>query len=317
MRKNIKTLNKKKIALIVIGIVVLLLLSGFSYLYYLLNKPNKIEIDESKLSINTSLDQNTNSEVTNIALFGIDAPEGVRGRSDAIMILSIDETNKKLKLSSIMRDSYVNIEGYGKDKITHAYAFGGAELAMNTLNQNFDLNISRFITVNFTTLPKIINDLDGVQINITSGDLKYINSYIDNLNKINKTSSPHISSTGLQTLDGTQATAYARIRYDGGDQARTSRHRNVLEAVFNKLLSTSASKYPKVLEELLPLVDTNISPTEFMSFGTDVLSMKPKKINEKMFPCDTHRKGEMIKGVSYQTFNIKEETKEIHEFIYE
>lgn len=302
MGKNIKTLNKKKIALIVIGIVVLLLLSGFSYLYYLLNKPNKIEIDESKLSINTSLEQNTNAEVTNIALFGIDAPEGVRGRSDAIMILSIDETNKKLKLSSIMRDSYVNIEGYGKDKITHAYAFGGAELAMNTLNQNFDLNISRFITVNFTTLPKIIDALGGITVNITEAEIKYI---------------PGVTHSGTQTLNGAEALAYSRIRYDGGDQMRTQRQRNVLEDVFDKLVSTSPTKIPSLLDTLLPLVDTNISPTEFMSLGTDVLSIKPKKINEKMFPCDTHRKGEMIKGVSYQTFNIKEETKEIHEFIYE
>ncbi|MCR6513710.1 MAG: LCP family protein [Clostridium chrysemydis] len=302
MGKNIKALNKKKIALIVIGIVVLLLLSGFSYLYYLLNKPNKIEIDESKLSINTSLEQNTNSEVTNIALFGIDAPEGVRGRSDAIMILSIDETNKKLKLSSIMRDSYVNIEGYGKDKITHAYAFGGAELAMNTLNQNFDLNISRFMTVNFTTLPKIIDALGGITVNITEAEIKYI---------------PGVTHSGTQTLNGAEALAYSRIRYDGGDQMRTQRQRNVLEDVFDKLVSTSPTKIPSLLDTLLPLVDTNISPTEFMSLGTDVLGFKTTKISEKRFPCDTHRKGEMIKGVSYQTFNIKEETKEIHEFIYE
>lgn len=302
MGKNYKNLNKKKIILITTTTVLVLILAGFSYLYYLLNKPNKIEIDESKLSINTSLEQNTNSEVTNIALFGIDAPEGVRGRSDAIMILSIDETNKKLKLSSIMRDSYVNIEGYGKDKITHAYAFGGAELAMNTLNQNFDLNISRFITVNFTTLPKIIDALGGITVNITEAEIKYI---------------PGVTHSGTQTLNGAEALAYSRIRYDGGDQMRTQRQRNVLEDVFGKLVSTSPTKIPSLLDTLLPLVDTNISPTEFMSLGTDVLSIKPKKINEKMFPCDTHRKGEMIKGVSYQTFNIKEETKEIHEFIYE
>lgn len=302
MGKNYKNLNKKKIILITTTTVLVLILAGFSYLYYLLNKPNKIEIDESKLSINTSLEQNTNSEVTNIALFGIDAPEGVRGRSDAIMILSIDETNKKLKLSSIMRDSYVNIEGYGKDKLTHAYAFGGAELAMNTLNQNFDLNISRFITVNFTTLPKIIDALGGITVNITEAEIKYI---------------PGVTHSGTQTLNGAEALAYSRIRYDGGDQMRTQRQRNVLDDVFGKLVSTSPTKIPSLLDTLLPLVDTNISPTEFMSLGTDVLSMKPKKINEKMFPCDTHRKGEIIKGVSYQTFNIKEETKEIHEFIYE
>ncbi|WP_207729548.1 LCP family protein [Clostridium chrysemydis] len=302
MVNKIKNLNKKKIIIIVVSVILLVLISGFSYLYYLLSKPNKIEIDESKLSINTSLDKNANAEVTNIALFGIDAPEGVRGRSDAIMILSIDETHKKLKLSSIMRDSYVNIEGYGKDKITHAYAFGGAELAMNTLNQNFDLNISRFITVNFTTLPKIIDALGGITVNITEAEIKYI---------------PGVTHSGTQTLNGAEALAYSRIRYDGGDQMRTQRQRNVLEDVFGKLVSTSPTKIPSLLDTMLPLVDTNISPTEFMSFGTDVLSMKPKKINEKMFPCDTHRKGEMIKGVSYQTFNIKEETKEIHEFIYE
>lgn len=300
--KNLKNITKKKIILIIVSLILLLLIAGFTYLYYLLNKPNKIEIDESKLSINTSLDQNTNAEVTNIALFGVDAPEGVRGRSDAIMILSIDETNKKLKLSSIMRDSYVNIEGYGKDKLTHAYAFGGPELAMNTLNQNFDLNISRFITVNFTTLPKIIDKLGGITANITDAEIKYI---------------PGVTHSGTQILNGSEALAYSRIRYDGGDQMRTQRQRNVLEDVFGKLISTSPSKIPGLLDTLLPLVDTNISPTEFLSLGTDILELKTTKLSEKRFPCDTHRKGEMIKGISYQTFNIKEETKEIHKFIYE
>ncbi|MGG7099035.1 LCP family protein, partial [Clostridium sardiniense] len=166
----------KKILLVVCLLLVLFFGGSFMYIKSLLNKTTKVDINKDNLSINTEVTQklDKDNKVKNIALFGVDSPEGKNGRSDSIMILTIDDKNNELKLSSIMRDSYVNIKGHGEDKITHAYAFGGPELAVNTLNQNFDLDIEHFITVDFTSLPKIIDEIGGIDLNITEGDLKYI-----------------------------------------------------------------------------------------------------------------------------------------------
>ncbi|MDZ7548740.1 LCP family protein, partial [Clostridium perfringens] len=136
------------------------------------------------------------------------------GRSDSIMILTLDSVHNKLKLTSIMRDSYVNIPGRGLDKINHAYAFGGPELAVRTLNENFDLNIKEFMAVDFTSLPTIIDKLGGVTINIIPEEISHI---------------PGITSAGNQVLNGKQALAYSRIRYaSGGDYKRTERQRTVV-----------------------------------------------------------------------------------------
>ena len=141
------------------------------------------------------------------------------------MIATMDIVNNKLKLPSIMRDSYVSINGYEYDKINHAYAFGGTELAINTLNQNFD----SFDSVNFTTLSMIIDYIGVIDIDIDSEELQYINGYIDDINKSNRTYAEHIYSASYQHLNGTQAMAYSRIRYTaGGDYKRTEKDREVL-----------------------------------------------------------------------------------------
>ena len=122
---------------------------------------DKVEVDKSDLQISQEITNsyNKSDKIKNIALFGVDAPDDENGRSDSIMIVTIDPAHEKLKLTSIMRDSYVNIPGYGLDKISHAYAFGGPQLAIKTLNENFGLNITNFMTVNFSSLPIIIDTL--------------------------------------------------------------------------------------------------------------------------------------------------------------
>ena len=316
--------TKKKMATwkkVIIGVVVAIIViiaAGMGYVYSTLNKTNKVKLDNDSLGLN----QNTQStdkkdDIINIALFGLDAPNGEVGRSDADLILTIDKKHHKLKLTSIMRDSYVDVKDHGMTKLTHAYAYGGPELALNTINTNFDLAIDKFITVNFTSLPKVIDKLGGVDINLTPGDLKYMNGYIKNLDNINKTDSPDINSTGMHHLDGTQALAYCRIRYDGGDQRRTQRQRTVLQAVFKKMKDTSVTQYPAILNELLPLVTTNISANEFISLGKDIVDTGATQFEDLKVPCDKHEDGKMIDGVYYMTYDLKAETKELHKFIYE
>ena len=235
-------MNKgKKITIWILGVILVVVLGGIAYFYgnHLFNKLEKVEIGKDDIGITEEVEEKLSQysdSIINIALFGVDAVDGEAGRSDSIMIATIDTVHKKLKLTSIMRDSYVAIDGHGNDKINHAYAFGGPQLAIKTLNENFDLNIEDFASVNFETLPKIIDKIGGIELDIDADELEYINGYIAHLNNINGTSEPAIESTGLQHVSGTQALAFCRIRYtSGGDYKRTERHREVLTKIFEKI----------------------------------------------------------------------------------
>ena len=313
MRENLsegKLSKGKKIVLWVLGIVVALVMLifafGYFYIHNLLSKATNVEINEESIGITEEVEdklKHYDDDIINIALFGIDEREGVVGRSDAIMIATIDKINNKLKLTSIMRDSYVNINGHGNDKINHAYAFGGPELAINTLNTNFDLNIKDFLAVNFTSLPRVIDKLGGVEMNITREEVSHI---------------PGINSPGTYNLTGEQALSYSRIRYaTGGDYKRTERQRNVLNSVFNKITQMNVTSYPSLLNEILPMIHTNLSPNEILSLGNEVISIGNSTLEQERFPKDGYSNGTMMNGIYYLTFNKESTVNQMHNYIFE
>lgn len=302
--------KSKKVAIwatCIAGILIFVLV-GATVFYgnYLLNKIDKVEIDKENVGITEEVEEKLSQyddKITNIALFGIDAEDGGVGRSDSIIIATLDFHNKKLKLTSIMRDSYVDIDGYGTDKINHAYAFGGAELAIKTLNQNFNLNIEDFVAVNFTTMPKIIDKIGGITVDITSEEVSYIQG---------------IESAGTYNLTGYQALDYSRIRYaTGGDYVRTERQRTVLTKIFEKILAMNPTKYPGLLSEVLPMVKTNFNSAEILELGTEVLSMGVASLEQERFPLDGYCEGKMIDGIYYLTFDKDATVNQLHEYIFE
>lgn len=318
--RNKKKKKKKKIWPIIlasmVGLFVMAVGGGYLYVNNVLNKIDKVDIDESKLGVNDELSKKY-GKVQNIALFGVDSTDGGNGRSDSTMILTIDREHKKLKITSLMRDSYVSIDGHGNDKLNHAYAFGGPELAIRTINQNFGLNIKDFATVNFSSLPKIIDTLGGVDIDIDSEELKYINDYINDLNRLNKTNVSSITKTGLQKLNGTQAMAYCRIRYTtGGDYKRTERHREVLEKLFEGIKEVSVAKYSTILNELMPMVKTSLSTSEILGLGTDMVNIG-RNLEQDRFPKDSDGKESMINGVYYLQFDKNTTKNKLHQWIFE
>ena len=243
------------------------------------------------------------NSIINIALFGVDSADASTGRSDSIIIATIDITHKKLKLTSVMRDSYVNISGIGNDKINHAYAFGGPQLAIKTLNENFNLNIEDFVAVNFDSLPKIIDMLGGVTVDITSEEVSHI---------------PGISSAGTYNLNGAQALSYSRIRYaTGGDYVRTERQRTILTKIFEKVLTINPMKYPSLLNEVLPMVQTSLDYSKILELGTEVLKMGVTTLEQERFPLDGYCQGEMINGVYYLTFNKALTVEQLYNYIFE
>lgn len=302
--------KRSKISLVILGVTlsILLIIVGGVYWYgsHLFNKIEKVEIDTNDVGIKEEVQEKLSEysdSVINIALFGIDAQDGEAGRSDSIIIATIDTTHKKLKLTSIMRDSYVTIADRGQDKINHAYAFGGAQLAIKTLNENFDLNIEDFVAVNFTTMPKIIDKLGGVTIDITSEEVSHI---------------PGIDSAGTYTLTGEQALAYSRIRYaSGGDYVRTDRQRNVLNKVFEKILATNVTQYPSLLSEILPMVKTSLDYSEILDLGNEVLKMGVTNLEQERFPRDEYCEGKMISGIYYLTFDKEQTVQQLHDYIFD
>ncbi len=270
---NGETLKGKKrkrirIFLTIILVILILLLLCFSgiawYVYNKLSKVNYVELEN--IEINEGVEEQLKG-YRNIVLFGVDARANTydNSRSDCIIIASINEDTNEVKLTSIYRDTYVYIEGHGYDKITHAYAYGGPELAINTINKNFDLDITEFVAVNFDAVVDIIDAIDGVNITIESDELNYINDYISAVDSQMGKRTPKVTKTGNQTLSGVQALAYSRIRYTaGGDYKRTERMRDVLNASFSKAKTMSVGKLNNLADILLPKVYTNITSNEIL-----------------------------------------------------
>ena len=274
-RKWLKVLGI--ILLVIILILGILIGAGYVYITDKLGKMNTVELDESQLGITAEASTKL-AKYRNVAIFGVDSRTddyGQGNRSDCIIIASINNESKEVRLVSVYRDTYVNIQGHGLDKITHAYSYGEAPLAINTLNTNLDLNISEFVTVNFDSVSDAVDELGGVTINIENEEVKYINDYIDATAKITHKTANHITSAGKQTLDGVQAVAYSRIRYTaGGDYKRTERMRNVIEAMTNKLKTKNVMEINNFLDAILPKVYTNISQKTIMSMIPDMISYK-------------------------------------------
>ena len=319
-----KKLSKTKKVIISIFLVFLLLIASLVFaINHFSSKIERVEIDRSVVTATGKDPAKEDEDIISIALFGTDFTENEQygnlyGAADATMILGIDTKNNRLKLFSFMRDLYLDLpDGSGdKQNLNYTMAYGGPELILKTINYNFNLTVDKFIHVSLHTLPTIIDKLGGVELNITSDELNFINGYIKGIDSENGTSTEKLTSPGLQTLNGTQAAAYCRIRYtEGSDFKRTERQRDVLAALFEKFKTASITDLAVMMNDILPLVSTNLTNTEIMSIATKVLSMGVPSIEQSRFPLDG--KSEMIAtDMLHLITDIDEITKDIHNFLY-
>lgn len=292
---------KKFFKVLFIILIILLLIIG-SVAVFLVNKLNKInyvEISKEEIEVNTGVEENL-SGYRNIALFGIDTRDDTYegSRSDCIMIASINHDTKEIKIVSVYRDTYLNIPGRGLDKVNHAYAYGGPVLSMSTLNTNLDLDITEFVTVNFTATKDIINAIGGVTLTVTDAEAKSI---------------PRISSGGTYLLDGEQALAYGRIRKIDNDYKRTERMRTVVMAVFEKAKTMSITELNKLANQLLPEIYTNISATEILALVPKIYSYSI--VESQGWPYET--RGITLGGVWYgPPVNLAKNVAELHKTLF-
>ncbi|MBU3209275.1 LCP family protein [Clostridium algidicarnis] len=322
-KKKSKVRKRKIIAYSLIFILFSIMSISVLYALNLLGKikTTVISKDTSDLGIDNSISPSfNNNDIINIALFGLDQHDpNEPSRSDATMIITIDKKADKIKMSSIMRDSYVNIDGHGKDKLNHAYAFGGPELALKTVNKNYKLNIKDFVSINFSNMEKLIDTLGGVEIDVKQAEIEKINYYVRELNSSRNSLPTYMTRPGKQKLNGMQALGYTRIRDVGnGDFERTDRQRIVLNQLFDNIKETGITKYPSIVSSLLPLVETSLSKTDIIKLGTDVLSNGKMSIEQERFPLDGYYKdgGEVINNVWYLPFDEDSTIKQINEYIF-
>lgn len=291
-------------------------------------------IDPDTLDMNTNLPDN----VINILLVGIDTRDtsltsGLQ-QGDVQIILSINKDTGSIKLTSLLRDMYVTIPGYvNKNRINVSYARGGGQLAMRTVNKNFEMNIQNYVTINFYGLASIIDAIGGVDIDLTKTEAGAINTYLrkhppkyDNTDGSQRVALE--KKDGVQHLDGVQAVMYARLRKIDNDFGRTARQRHLLELLLEKVMQDmSLDKMMTLIETCVPYVSTNMNPSTMVELGMTVLSsdiISRAKSGEELLeqhrvPMDGCYSYKDINGASViylSTNNMKKNVQSIHEFIY-
>lgn len=257
--------------------------------------------------------------ITNILLLSSDARPGEDvSRSDSIMILTIDNINKKLKVTSLMRDMLVKIDGHGEEKLNHAFAYGGPTKTIETIQNNFGIKLHNYVIVDFNAFVKVIDAINGIEVTIKDYELDELNKYILDGGGSEKDLLP---SPGTYNLNGYQALSYARIRKVGnGEYERTERQRAVLQIALEKVKDMSTVKLVSLLNELFPYIKTNISLGNAMDYGFTALNVGRNcnfEIEQFRVPIDSISKGGIIDNKGWVFVIDKVETsKALQEFIF-
>jgi len=280
-----------------------------------MNKLNRNNQDDSQIQKNVEVKVDG---YRNIVLFGVDSRENRlkdSTHSDTIIIASINNKTKDVRLASVYRDTYVNIPDIGYKKINAAYFNGGYSLALTTINKNFDLDTSEYVTVNFEAVVKVVDLLGGITLDVQDDELHYLNGYVNSLNKINGTNVAHLKSAGTQLVNGTQACAYSRIRYTaGGDFKRTERQRIVVQKIFDKVKNSNLATINAIINEMFPQILTNLSNTEILGLAKDVLSYSIAEQTGFPFEKDAHT----YDKVSYVfPIDLAANVTELHKYLFD
>lgn len=241
-------------------------------------------------------------------------------RSDSMMILTVDSKNKSLKLTSLNRDTYVNIPGHGEEKLTHAYAYGGANLLAETIENNFEIDIQNYAVVDFYSFMDIVDALGGVEVDVHENEIKELNKFIPETykwsNNANKGSIEYINSAGNQRLNGYQTLAYSRIRKNDSTQERDRRQRQVIEGLMNGVKDLPVSKYPKLLDTILPYVKTNMKPTQIIGLAGKVLGIGNLSITQIEFPFENASTPVTLPGKGFVIKFDESSLDVLHDFIF-
>jgi len=261
------------------------------------------------------------ADVTNILLIGSDSRENVEGsRSDAMILLTISGKTKTIYMTSILRDIYVEIPGHEGNRLNAAYAYGGPELLMETINQNFDIFVSRYVLVNFEAFANLVDAVGGVTLSLTSEELEYVNAYLVEYNMITKrpegTDYMDTSREGQVQLNGPQALAYSRNRYIGTDFGRTERQRKVLTEVLGKLPGALFTNPVQLMDGLLPNLTTNLTMQECFALSFQGGRFLSWEIKQGSVPAEGTYQPADIRGMSVLQIDFEQNKEYFRSIMY-
>ena len=242
-----------------------------------------------------------NDDVINILLIGLDSRYNVNvGLSDVMMVVSICPSEKKIVLTSFLRDTYVNIPGYGANRLNAAYSLGGPSLLVETIEKNFGLRIDRYATSNFFAFVEVADYIGKIRIYLNEKELSVLNDHIywtnnilykQNSNAYNKKKDRiENKGAGYYELNGVQALAYARIRKIDNDFGRTNRQRTVMVALYNEVRDMSPVQWNEVLKKILPMITTNLTESDILKIMLNIGAyMKYDMVSISVPPADNYR----------------------------
>lgn len=288
----------KKIVISLLLVLIILPLSVFGYLYFKITNKNT----------GTDPEENPQAGITNILLLGTDGRENEAAyRSDCMMILTIDNTHQSIKVTSLARDTYVDIPGQGKGKLNASYFWGKDQLLFKTIKNEFGIDIDKFVQVDFDGLVDVINTIGGVDVDMTEKEMEAL--------EISDTSS------SVHTLTGEQAISYCRIRDIDNAIYRDGRQRKIILGVASKFMNMPKSEYPEMIKTLLPCVSTNIGFVEILNLAYNAYDIVSKgaEIKQAQFPIidDIHSKGGTYKDAGWVWLYDKNSTVVLKQFIFD
>ncbi len=285
------------------------------------------EIATVEDDIRNNLEENSipiiyDKSVFNILLIGSDTRRsGGAGRSDAMILVSINKKTKKIIVTSILRDIYLQIPGKKiSNRINAAYAFGGADLLMETIEQNFRIQMEHYVSVDFYAFIDIVDAVEGVTLEVSEKEIPVINDYVMELNRLTgqEETKDCLTEPGTLLLSGKQALGYVRNRYVGNsDFERTSRQRRVLEQIFMKVKSSDLSDIKELLDIILPQVTTNLSEGEIFSLILSLPSYIDYDIEQWSIPMTGTYSSKRIRGMEVLGIDFDENIAELHGKVYD
>lgn len=328
-QKRILQRRRRRRILFGIEIFILLILIGGVFIYAKLGKMNFTDLDFSKIGVNTGVsDNNVMKGYTTIGLIGLDGRDGELksgARSDTMIIASINNDTKKVKLVSVYRDTYLRIgedsEGNGQyDKANAAYKKGGPEQFLSMLNTNLDLNVTDFVSVDFQAVAEAVELLGGIDVELKEEEVVHLNNYCVETSKVTGMDyTPLEEKAGVHHLNGVQALSYARIRYtSGNDFRRAARQREVIYKIVEKAKNSDIATLSKILDKVFPKVYTSFTKAEILQMGMSMMSYDIE--DQTGFPFD-HLYGERVKDAMggldvVLPVTLESNAIKLHEFLY-
>lgn len=314
--KRLKRRKRKRLAIIFIELLILAGLGVVAYGMFVMDKMDTTTLNKSDLKVYKST-----GDYTNIALFGLDSREGELDggvQSDCIMIASINNKTNEVKLVSVFRDTLLKVgdEKYGK--ANSAYNIGGPTDAIALLNRNLDMDIEKYISVNFNVMADIVDDIGGIEVDMTEEEVEWTNQYCGETAAV-VGRAPHstLSGSGVQKLDGVQAVSYARIRYtEGMDFKRTQRQRIVLEKIVKKAQEANVITLNNIINSVMPQISTNLTAGNMLALAAHAKDYKLGEMSGFPFEVTTCEKVKGHKGSYATAVGLEKNVSELHQFLF-